>query len=360
MWHRHSCLCRVSPRLRSQALSGRGCGRGTDKSVCATLVPGLRQARPELVTKVHIWLSALFALPAFYNQVLHRMIITPDQRSSRGGAETRRRDGERRSSNRFSTPRLRVSASPRDPFRRTLGTRRFYGQGYGKLSERHSFIEVDYHGDAWIPQMVCARRSHFQGGFVNCFEHPSQPAVSMCSRCGKGACRSCANDVGGATLCYSCANLARAEANHEIAQRAHAAAVEEQDVRDAARRRLRRAHIVGAVCGITFGLIAGIAFSQQPNSPFGGSGVVILVPLFAAFYAYAFGSISLTLPLIWGWWWRLFRRVGFSCAGGCVFWTIAITTFFTVPLWIAIVYGVFGGGLYEYLKARRMAAQRPQ
>ena len=50
MWHRHSCLCRLSPRLRSQALIGVGSGRGTDKSVCATLGMGLRrQARMELV-----------------------------------------------------------------------------------------------------------------------------------------------------------------------------------------------------------------------------------------------------------------------------------------------------------------------
>src|SRR5438128_5229582 len=41
MWHRHSCLCEVWHDSRSQALMGAGSGRGTDKSVCATLVPRL-------------------------------------------------------------------------------------------------------------------------------------------------------------------------------------------------------------------------------------------------------------------------------------------------------------------------------
>ncbi len=129
-------------------------------------------------------------------------------------------------------------------------------------------------------------------------------------------------------------------------------------MRDAARRRIRRAHLVGGIFGIIGGPLAGISFSQEPSSPFAGAGVIILVPLLAGFYAYAFGAISLTLPLIWGWWWGLFRSVGCSFAGGgCVFWVVAIATFLTVPLWIATVYGLFGGGIYEYLKSRRIAGQ---
>ena len=49
MWHRHSCLCGGLARLeRLQALTARGFGRSTDKSVCATSVPGLRRQAARL------------------------------------------------------------------------------------------------------------------------------------------------------------------------------------------------------------------------------------------------------------------------------------------------------------------------
>lgn len=195
---------------------------------------------------------------------------------------------------------------------------------------------------------------------MNCFVHPSQPAVTMCSQCGKGACRTCATDVRGATLCNACVNLARAQVENEIAARAEAQAAEEYAVREAAGRRVRRANIIGIVGGIIFGPLAGISFSQELNSPFAGAGVVILVPLLIVMYTYIFGSMSLTLPLIWGWWWRTFRNLGCSFAGGCAFWVVVIATFFTIPLWLASVYAIFGGGVYEYIKARRLAGQPVQ
>jgi len=46
---------------------------------------------------------------------------------------------------------------------------------------------------------------------MNCFHHPSQPAVAQCARCGKPICRNCVDDYGvavgqyaGKVLCYDC------------------------------------------------------------------------------------------------------------------------------------------------------------
>jgi hypothetical protein len=40
MWHRHSCLCRRSPRLSSQALNAIGSGRGHRQECLCHIGPG--------------------------------------------------------------------------------------------------------------------------------------------------------------------------------------------------------------------------------------------------------------------------------------------------------------------------------
>jgi hypothetical protein len=45
---------------------------------------------------------------------------------------------------------------------------------------------------------------------MKCYYHPETDAVGTCRQCGKAACRTCIDDVGGALFCADCIRLAAA------------------------------------------------------------------------------------------------------------------------------------------------------
>lgn len=103
------------------------------------------------------------------------------------------------------------------------------------------------------------------------------------------------------------------------------------------------------------GLVAAIASIGQSGGSNIGSvavAVVLLVPItaFGAYYMWAF---------YWGWitTWRWFRRLMGGTAPGSGLNGIAQLILILVLLWllsaVASVYGVFGGGIYQYRKAKR-------
>jgi hypothetical protein len=158
-------------------------------------------------------------------------------------------------------------------------------------------------------------------------------------------------------LCQSCVASRKASAEDEAYQRFKALNDERHAAALIARKRIRRAWIVGGLFGFIGGPLVAISSSQGPNVPSGGATAYLLMPFLVLLYMYTFGSMALVLPRIWQWWCRLVAKFSFLLYGGCIFWFVAVGFFVTIPLWFAAVYSLFGGGIYEYVKNRRIAAE---
>ncbi len=62
------------------------------------------------------------------------------------------------------------------------------------------------------------------------------------------------------------------------------------------------------------------------------------------------------IPAAWRWWRGLFYRIGCILIANPLTWVFLLVSFFVVPLYFGYLYGVFGGALYEYRKAKALAA----
>ncbi len=174
---------------------------------------------------------------------------------------------------------------------------------------------------------------------MKCFNHPNADAVGTCSQCGKGGCRDCIEDVGGALLCENCLNLHR-QAHQE----------EEQSI--AADRRVimnRSKRIIAFTVILAIGGIIG-AFSiasGQPNQ----SGVGIMV--FGL--GYCLPCMYLGVPKVWGMWRGFWKKIGCFLWATPIGWLILFVLFFYIPLVGGAVYGGLGGGIYEFVRHLRIA-----
>ena len=72
-------------------------------------------------------------------------------------------------------------------------------------------------------------------------------------------------------------------------------------------------------------------------------------------------SIYAAWATFWGWkvvwprWRELRNRIGFSLIVGLRTWILISIVFFYIPFVGAYMYGCLGGGIYQYLKYRRIA-----
>ena len=116
--------------------------------------------------------------------------------------------------------------------------------------------------------------------------------------------------------------------------------------------------IGGGIIGLLYG-IAFLGSSIQRAGQGGGAGLVALgvfgLVLGVPVAAYAWWATY------WGWlWtWRWWRQLtaGFGCFGSLTFVLIMAVLFFYIPLVIASWYGILGGGIYQYRKAKRVLAE---
>lgn len=147
--------------------------------------------------------------------------------------------------------------------------------------------------------------------------HPETDAVSQCSKCLKGLCRSCRYDARGKTICFSCY----------------------EDVLHAEIEQARRSTtwVWAFTGGIT--VIAGISSLAHPGSPF------ILIVLLAFVFSWC---------LFWGWMpvWRSITRTIRGCIIGPA---ILFLIGFIVLIAVAIVIGA-GTGIRGYKDARHLVA----
>lgn len=187
---------------------------------------------------------------------------------------------------------------------------------------------------------------------MKCFYHPEQDAVGMCPQCGKAACRDCMKEVGGGILCKGC-----------IAQRLQAVQAESKAVQqdrqatiDRAQRRLRTARIV-FIAFLVIGIVTPVAsqmISADPGAPgfFSLLGIGIIGSPIVAYIAWSF---YWGFPAIWRGLRSMFSKMGCFVVLNPITWLILLLVFFMVVGCFGEMYCIFGGGLSQYLKTRRVA-----
>jgi hypothetical protein len=108
----------------------------------------------------------------------------------------------------------------------------------------------------------------------------------------------------------------------------------------------------GAISGLPFGAATDVGQKEQTYSlPIG--------LLFAVLMAYSFWSIYWGMPPVWRAWRNYLGNMGCFVFANPVGWLILLLFFFYIPFVGAMFYGLYGGGIYEYLKCRRIAMGLP-
>jgi hypothetical protein len=193
---------------------------------------------------------------------------------------------------------------------------------------------------------------------MKCFYHPDSDSVGICQQCGKSSCRNCIEDVGGAMLCKGCLARERAAQEKVVAQREQEHLAEIAVTRAKAAKRIRRSWIIAIAAAVFYGLMA-LAFSQS-NTPPAVPGLVLFVG-----GTYLLWSVYWGLVWFWPKWREFVRRFKDALSGWILIarpftWFMLFMFYFvfylSVPLGIAVYYGPFGGGIYQYLKHRRIAS----
>jgi len=197
---------------------------------------------------------------------------------------------------------------------------------------------------------------------MRCFYHPDIDSVGICQECGKSACCACIDDVGGRMICKGC--LERMQTLQR--QQEQAAEAERQaelvSTQQQARKRIRRSYICGGLGLAFFFVMAIMAAGDKTATP------PIPWPILIPFAAYVCWSIYWGLAWFWPIWRSGVRRFRQALSGWILIarpfiWFMLlifyVTFYFSIPLAIAIYYGVFGGGIYQFLKHRRLAATGP-
>jgi cation transport ATPase len=190
---------------------------------------------------------------------------------------------------------------------------------------------------------------------MKCFYHPEQDAVGMCPQCGKAACRDCMKEVGGGILCKGCIaqRLQGVQAESKAVQQDRQATI------DGAQRKLKIAKIVFGVFFI-FGIFLTVAmvyqsiFSKDPQAP-GFFAAIVGGALGSVFVGYIAWSFFWGFPAIWRGLRSMFSKMGCFVVLNPITWLILLMVFFMVVGCFGEMYCIFGGGLSQYLKTRRVA-----
>jgi hypothetical protein len=181
---------------------------------------------------------------------------------------------------------------------------------------------------------------------MKCFYHPEHDAVGMCAQCGKAACRDCIEDIGSRLLCKGC----MVQALNRREDKREASAIQKQITRDAAARKcgFSKKLFIGAAAVIT--VFAALSGTGNPKAP-----PVAMSPVTGLFLAYLIWSCYWGIPPVWRGWWGMFRQIGCFLIASPIMWIFIVVAFFEIPVFVGYMYGVFGGGFWEYYKCRQIA-----
>ncbi len=173
---------------------------------------------------------------------------------------------------------------------------------------------------------------------MRCYYHPETEAVGMCSQCGRAACHRCIEEIEGSLLCKDC-----------IARNTRLLAMDQIWAGKKAKKRIIWSWIVTAAVSIM--LIRFIFYVMQEQEVYIPPPWKIWVSLF---FIYTSWSTYWGWVTIWPWWRRLMNKSGCVLFGTPVFWLATILTLAHITFVCSVVYGCLGGGIYQYIKHRRI------
>jgi hypothetical protein len=193
---------------------------------------------------------------------------------------------------------------------------------------------------------------------MRCFYHPETDSVGICQECGKSACRQCIDDIDGAMTCKGCQERRQTLWRQQQQEAEEERQAEWTFIQQQARKRIRRSYICGCLGLIFFSIVAVMSAGENTSAPIPW---LFMIP----FAAYLCWSIYWGFVWFWPKWRSGVRRLRQALSG----WTLIarpfvwvmlaifyVTLYLSIPLSIAIYYGVFGGGIFQFLKHRRLAA----
>ena len=192
---------------------------------------------------------------------------------------------------------------------------------------------------------------------MKCFYHPVLDAVGTCAQCHKTACHQCIADIGGILLCMGCLSIRQRQAEVEE----QALGLDRQSIMHRAQSRILWSWIVGGI-GLVFGIFPGLVQASEATktNDLGALSVIVLpliVVIFIILSGYTFWSMFWGTPVVWGWIKRFVNSFGLpSISASFPVWVIILSCCISVPLTVAVYYSVFGGGIYQYFKYRKIAA----
>jgi hypothetical protein len=169
---------------------------------------------------------------------------------------------------------------------------------------------------------------------MKCYYHTDKDAVGTCSQCSKAACRDCIQDVGGALLCKDCV----AAAKQAVADEVEASVAK-------AKRSLVWSWVFTAIASVF--IISLIADAKD----FSATAKFFL----SLFCVYAAWSTFWGWKVVWPWWRNIVGRIGCFLIANPMTWLFVMLLFFYIPFIGAYMYGCLGGGIYQFLKYRKVA-----
>lgn len=191
---------------------------------------------------------------------------------------------------------------------------------------------------------------------MKCYQHSETDAVGVCTQCGKAGCRDCLEDVGGSLLCKACMALRLREAAKRDVIQGQSIGMLEQPEIEAAKVRIRWSWIVTAIFTI---IIFPVYLGMMITAPDLNVPVVVKLlrsTLASLLFGYIVWSAYWGIPTIWKWLLEVAKGIRGQVSIDHFTMFALYIFFFWFPIIIGIPYGILGGGVYQYLKQRKLAA----
>lgn len=184
-----------------------------------------------------------------------------------------------------------------------------------------------------------------------CPGHQDGAGPLTCCNCGTPGCSGCFEQINGSPYCTDCL-LKRLE-GAEAQFRHERLAAEVCDVQGEAKRRIRRNWIL--TCLFSLVGIPGAISTITSDNTLSASAKTLISPVAALTAVYLIWASLWGIPAAWRWWKHLFsNKAGIVFASGFG-WLLLLVGFFVIPLEFGYMYGVFGGAIYEYRKAKMIS-----
>lgn len=191
----------------------------------------------------------------------------------------------------------------------------------------------------------------YQNDRISCTGHGTGSGVVPCSGCAAPGCPRCFEQIGDALYCTGCLLRKLQTAESEACEMEVASAI--HDLRATAARRIRRNWILtGLFSVVGVPAMAGMIADDRTIS---AAGKFFGAPIAGLAAIYLIWASLWGIPAVWNWWKNLFRDSSAAVSASGMGWLLMIVGFFMIPLEFGYLYGAFGGGFYEYRKARRLA-----